>query len=482
MKRHRQYILFAVVCVILFAIADHFAPPTPFFGGDTPGYIDFISQRTAGYPILIKAITWADGGLGILPVVQLSMMCGAAALFSMGIYCLTRSIWSSILTIVLVLGNYEVVKYSYWVLSDGPFISLLLAMLGCCAFWLGTKKAAWLAGASFFLGAAVTVRPDGITLLPMLAIVYATVPREYRGGALTFVLLSAPAATAVTLSAVAYHHYHKSWNPDSVLGINLLGKAARLADGSEPSKHPEWIATIGNIASPYRRRFAVGESFIDRALLSAPVYDNIRHSLGLLPGDANLAVNREELGTGANADRALTSLAFDIIRAHKLAYLHIIAENYGGLWYIPQLLSGDDVRRLQSIIAQRAPATDYKAEVDYIPVPRPLFIVGFMHLFQIGVFLISVAFLIIPPLELIEGGQPSLIAWFGCSAAICLHVSFLVIAFINETKPRLTLDYWPLEALVVVLAFTLGAKTIVGNVWRFRTSLRSRAAPESRRS
>src|ERR1700719_4136929 len=106
----------------------------------------------------------------------------------------------------------------------------------------------------------------------------------------------------------------------------------------------KWIASVANVADNYRGRFAIGQGWMDRPLLSAPLYDLIRHELDtLFPPD--------ELGNGAAADHALTALAFDIIRAHKFAYIRDVAENYAALWYIPQLLSSDDAARLHRIIA-----------------------------------------------------------------------------------------------------------------------------------
>jgi hypothetical protein len=449
-----------VLCLAFFFIAYHHAPPEPFISGDSPGYIDFSSQRTAGYPVFLRFISWADGGLAIASPLQLAMLCAGTALFAIGLCHLLGSFWSGLLGIVLVLGNYEIVKYSFWILTDGPFISLTLAMLGSVALWLATKKGAALASASVFFAAATTVRPDGIVLLPMLVIIYVAMWPAYRQPARALALLALPAAGVFALNAIAYHSYHKSWQPNSVLGINLLGKAARLADGSEASDHKEWIANAVAIVSPLQPRFAIGETWMDRALISAPVYDGIRHALDLFPGEKQL-LSKEDLGDGAHADRAMIGLAIDIIRAHELAYLHIVAENYAATWYIPQLLSRSDAKRLRDGIDEKATPSDRAEMIESIPEPRPWPFVAVMHAFQIAVFALSIGFLIGVPLSALRGNRPDAAAWFGCSAAVSLHLGFLLVAVVNETKPRLTLDYWPLEALIVVVAAAFSARRTV---------------------
>jgi hypothetical protein len=377
----------------------------------------------------------------------------------MGVGRLIGRLWCAITVLVLMLGNYEVVKYGFWVLSDGPFISLLAAMLGCFSFWLATKRLVWIAVASTLLGAAISVRPSGSLLLLMLPILYAYAWRAFEQRAQTLALMIIPCTIVTFMSLVAYHQWHDSWKPNSVLGMNLLGRAAPLADGSEPSARPAWIAIVADVAAGYRDRFLRGDTWEDHALLSAPVYDLIRHKLGLLPDDPHSAFPADELDTGATADHALTALAFDIIRAHKADYIRDVAENYAALWYIPQLLSRDDAARLDRIIARQFSASDPPTERDFIPAPRPWLVVVSMHLFQLCIFLTSAFYLIALPAGLIRRHQPSVYVWFGFAGAAALHTSILVVAFINESKPRLSLDTWPLEVLLAVL--TLAAASNV---------------------
>src|SRR5262249_45369355 len=153
------------------------------------------------------------------------------------------------------------------------------------------------------------------------------------------------------------------------------------------------IAIAANVGAAYRVRFPTGVTWSDRALLGAPLYDYIRHSLGVL-GEPVSAFPADELGTGPAADHALTAIALDIIRARKVAFLGEVLENYAALWYIPQLLTRDDVTRLKDIIARQGLADhgDFLADRYVERLVKPSVVVICTHLFQLCIFLISIIF------------------------------------------------------------------------------------------
>jgi len=457
--QQRQYAFLVISSLIFFAFAMAFAPEKPFMSSDSLSFIEFQSERTAGYPTLLKVIGMFDDQLHTLPLIQLLIFCSATLLLSMGMGCLTGSFWCAIAVLVLMFGNYEVVKYSFWVLSDGPFISFLAASLGAFALWLATRRSIWLATACICSAVAISIRPAGGMLLLMLPIFYLYAWRILGRPGRTLAVMVVPVGFVFFLSFAAYHQWHGTWSPNSNLGKNLIGKAAPLAEGNEPSARPAWIAIAANVGAAYRVRFPTGVTWSDRALLGAPLYDYIRHSLGVL-GEPVSAFPADELGTGPAADHALTAIALDIIRARKVAFLGEVLENYAALWYIPQLLTRDDVTRLKDIIARQGLADDGYVE----RLARPSLVVICTHLFQLCVFLISIIFMIALPTGLIVRHRANVGVWFGFAGSVALHSSILVVAAINESKPRLWLDYWPLEVLLAVLALATANNIITKSI------------------
>src|SRR5262249_53052492 len=91
---------------------------------------------------------------------------------------------------------------------------------------------------------------------------------------------------------------------------------------------------------------------------------------------------------------------------------------------------------------------------------KPSVVVICTHLFQLCIFLISIIFMIALPTGLILRHRANVGVWFGFAGSVALHSSILLVAVINESKPRLSLDYWPLEVLLAVLALAAAKRVI----------------------
>lgn len=446
-----QIVALAALCSAFFLVALRFAPDHPEISPDSFLFLGFKPDKTAGYPIFLASVGWFDNQLSTLSVIQLLILCVSTLFFSLALYRMTGYFLCAIVVVALMLGNYEVVKYSFRVLTEVLFISLLALSLASVAFWFATGRLRWMVAASAFLGAAVTVRPAGYGLFLMLPILYAWAWHLHKRLILALGAMVVPATIVLLLSLAAYHHRHGTWHSSSVLGYNLLGKVSIFADGTERSSRPDLINAVKKIANRYRARLAMGDTWSDRILLGNP-YNLIRGDI-LFTDNAGLG-----LGNSADADRAMTRVALDIIAAHKAAYMWNVAENYAALWYVPELLTQDDVARIQREIAS-SPTPNM--EIGFPLVPRRWLLVESLRFFQIGVFTTSLVFLIALPVQLIIYRRGDPILWFGFAAAAALHACVIIIAAINESKPRLMLDNWPLLVLLV----TLGLAWVAANYW-----------------
>jgi hypothetical protein len=445
-----QIIALAALCAV-FLVELAFAPGQPEISPDSFLFLAFEPDKTAGYPMFLALVGWFDNQLSTLSAIQLLILCISTLFFSVALYRMTGYFFCAIVVVVLMLGNYEVVKYSFRVLSEALFISLLALVLASLAFWFATGRLRWMVAASAFLAAAVTVRPAGYGLFIMLPIIYAWAWRLRERRILAMGSMVVPATIVLLLSLAAYHHRHGTWHTSSVLGYNLLGKVSIFADGTERSSMPDLINGVKKITDRYRARLAMGDTWSDHILLANP-YNLIRRDI--------LSTDNDGLGLGNSAatDRMMIRVALDIIAAHKTAYIWNVAENYAALWYVPELLTQDDVARIQREIAS---SPTPMMSIGFPLVPRRWLLVESLRLFQIGVFTTSLVFLIALPVQLIIYRRGDPILWFGFAAAAALHACVIIIAAINESKPRLMLDNWPLLVLLV----TLGLAWVAANYW-----------------
>lgn len=441
-QQKHQTATLAAVCAVFFLAALAVLPHTPEIQPDSIGYLQFAPDRTAGYPMFLALIGLVDARLSILPLVQLSIFCASLLFFSIAVNRITHCFVCSLATIALIFGNYEVVKYCSRAMTETLFISLSMMALGCLAFWISTGRLRWMVAASALVGAAVAVRPAGYALFVMFPILYLWAWGRERRYVQVLAAMIVPAAIMLFMSLAAYHQRHQTWDPPSVLGYNLLGKAISFADGTERGTRPDLIVAAAKMAALYRQRFEVGENWSDHVFLAAGTYDDIRRNFSVAFDTG--------FGAGAAADRAVTRLALDIIDAHKIAYLRNVAENYAGLWYVPELTTANDVARLRRQIAGLA--QPMSTSIEYTLVARPWPLIMSIRLFQLLVFASSMAFLIALPVQLIRYRRADPLLWFGFAVASALHASIVIVAAINESKPRLMLDSWPLMILVIVLA------------------------------
>src|SRR5262249_19075557 len=149
------------------------APDHPEISPDSFLFLRFEPDKTAGYPMFLALVGWFDNQLSTLSAIQLLILCISTLFFSVAVHRMTGHFLCAIVVVALMLGNYEVVKYSFRVLTEVLFISLLALLLASVAFWFATGRLRWVVAASAFLGAAVAVRPAGYGLFLMLPILYA---------------------------------------------------------------------------------------------------------------------------------------------------------------------------------------------------------------------------------------------------------------------------------------------------------------------
>src|SRR5215831_19485206 len=124
-----QIVALAALCSAFFLVALRFAPDQPEISTDSFLFLGFEPDKTAGYPMLLALVGWFDNQLSTLSAIQLLILCISTLLFSLAVYRMTGYFLCAIVVVALMLGNYEVVKYSFRVLTEALFISLLAFLL-----------------------------------------------------------------------------------------------------------------------------------------------------------------------------------------------------------------------------------------------------------------------------------------------------------------------------------------------------------------
>lgn len=169
-------------------------------GGDP--YVSI--YRTAGYPFLLQAIHAVSDELTFTILVQHALGVIAAALLYAAVRGIGVGVWVALLPAAVVLFGGVQLYLEHSLLSDGPFMFVVVAGLWCATRALAASRPAsmvWLVGASALIGTASVIRPAGLLLLPLLA-VWAALALE--GRALRRVAVAAAMVVAGAVPVAAY--------------------------------------------------------------------------------------------------------------------------------------------------------------------------------------------------------------------------------------------------------------------------------------
>jgi ABC-type multidrug transport system fused ATPase/permease subunit len=141
--------------------------------GKTPSYLNWSIVRAPGYPLFLSIVRAVDPELAHLPYVQMALLIASAAFLAQAAARLGGPWWIWLLMGAGILGNPFIWRYSWEVLTESLFITLVMFFLGCIAVALRARPARlrWLFGASVALGAAILVRPVGYALVGVAPVI-----------------------------------------------------------------------------------------------------------------------------------------------------------------------------------------------------------------------------------------------------------------------------------------------------------------------
>ena len=232
--------------------------PAELMQADSRSYLSFSAVATAGYPLFLRFVEHLPGGLLGLPWLQLGFYGVTAWLLASSFRRVSDSNFGGGLLLVLLLGNGQVTRLSFMIMTESLFLSCLMLLLALFCRLVQTPRWPALALASLVAGSAVLIRPAGYALLVSLPVVSWW---SWRGALpLMQAVFAAMVPGLVVLGSgmVAYHAQHGLWRTQSFVGRNLFGKAGAVVDVTREGADPKTIRWIAATVAPDR-------AVIDRA-------------------------------------------------------------------------------------------------------------------------------------------------------------------------------------------------------------------------
>ena len=200
-----------------------------------------------------------------LTIVQTLLFAGALAVLGFETLASTRNLAVAAILMVGVAANPELNKYRSLVMTESLFISALLVFLAMLVRFVRLKDLLSLGLAAAFAGAAATIRPTGLALLPIPILMVLACRRQLKSRvlALTAVALL-PAATLVAGERALSNFIHQG-NLASLASRHIFAKAAMIdaphasANESDPLRRALLVAIEKDFA-PIRALIAQADS------------------------------------------------------------------------------------------------------------------------------------------------------------------------------------------------------------------------------
>jgi len=434
-------------------------PAGPFTTPDSIRYLEAWPMYSLGYPIFLK-IVGARGAIVAQPI----LFGAALAFLGSEIVRLTRSTWLAITVLIAAVALPQIREFHASILSESLFLSLLMTFLALAIrfSYLSTWRLMVLVGIT--AGLAGTVRRTGFALVPVMLVMVLLERRRLKGSqaVLFFVAALAPflaIAGAEQAIAPTMHHGHTS----SLMGRHMFAKAALI--DAPPAVANATAGKPAADADPIR-------AALDRHLEND--YAPIRGFLASAPRDlrAVLSLYYETCLQGGCVDRSrevmpdldeagqtktLASAANARIRRAPLAFLDLLALNYGSLWTVDRLRHPDRAERLTAFIAAHRPMPferlAFSLEPDEVlafqPSPRIRYAQWAMTALAIWTALLAVAGLI----GVVMPEKLSPLLTIAAVAALAAQACVLLTAMTAAGFARFTLGIWP----AIVTAALCGA-------------------------
>lgn len=230
---------------------------------DSPGYIRFWSERSAGYPVFLNLITIVFGSVQVAPKVQLVLLAVAVSFLGWSVYRTFSAPYFAPTMVLVLFGLSAVSKFHAYILSEALFISLLCTMMGCLIMLVAYPTVRLAAVAALTCGLAITVRPAGLSLLaiwpPLIWFIWGRCAgKRWR----LVAAVAAPLVLCYVTESAIWHRVHGGDRTDRPHRVDYHLFGAVLMMESEPSVQDD---QLGAFVAEARRAWGPGRDLVRNA-------------------------------------------------------------------------------------------------------------------------------------------------------------------------------------------------------------------------
>ena len=428
-------------------------------GSDT--YLNFDPDRTAGYPVFVDAIIAVFGTVQAVPKVQIILSAAASAFLGWCLHRVLRTPALALFPLCLPIAWSEFARYQATIRTESLFVSLLSIMLGTLVLLVTRPTWRRAAVSALACGLAVTVRPAGMSLLPIWPIALWFLGERCKGQrARMAAAVAAPIALCLLGESLIWRAEHGSGIRPNRADIGVYGKA--ILTGPEltapAAALPGFVAEDRELAAPLRDLIAAAPDFRTRVFLLVLAEYRIHETAGyriFYRGEGNL--NLEEPGRfDADAYRTARRIGWASVAAAPGAWASNGLAHYWGYWIAYTSYPPDFFHRFYAYVGPSMEHPYFNESGGLLtPTPRAEDNFRWVMACLLLASLASTGLVLWQIWRRMRRGSPPpddrLVV--ACLCGLLVHGHFLVVGLFSYNLMRYAFTMWPAVLLCCLLLF-----------------------------
>lgn len=434
------------------------------YAGDSPGYLSFAAERTATYPLFLDAVIAIFGTVDAVANIQLVLNAAALAFLGLGVRRAFDAPLAALIVVAFLGGWPHLAWWHAAVLTESLFVSCTCVLIGSLALLL--RRPAWWAAAlvSLACGLAITLRPAGVALAPLLAVALWLTWRQCAGRRWAVAAASVlPAMLCIWAESALWRAYHDEPSRPNVTNRVLFAKAVVI-----PPARTVADAELALVIAHGRELMAPGRELVESApSLQAKIYllrqlEQALHSKDSALQDAVAGVSLPVADVRGQPEfELLGEAALGVLMAQPASWLGNALLHWWGQWSSYWLFSPvaeRDVRDYADSLATHPlfaaakllPSSPSATPPSWVPVPRAIWDQAFKWL----LFAVLAASFAAVGLALWQRSRRGVADRELALAALCglaMHGYFLLCGLFSVAAARFGFSMLPMGAVCGML-------------------------------
>ena len=463
--------------LLLLAVAGSFLlwDRTTYHAGDSHSYLTFHPTSTATYPLFLDAVAAFFGTVEVVGQIQLVLAAIALVFFG---FAMRRAFNAPLMSLILVafFGNWPhlTLQHSH-VMTESLFVSCIYVLLGFLMLLLRRPSWSTAASASLACGLAITLRPAGVTLAPLLVVALWLIWHQCADNrkVIAAALILPVALCLWGESALWKAHHNQHYRPNGA-NMHLFAKALLITPAPTVAD-----AELARMIAHGREVMALGRELVESApSLQAKIYLLVKFEVtahhktywrAIAPLMQSVAATRGQTDNDLRGEAGRA-----VLMSEPASWLGNGLTHYWGMWssfwiFDPQFVASfqayvEDVKDVKDV-AEHGLVADTQAldvlspsgSVRHLRLPKVWFDEVFYWLMLVS---FAVSFLAIGPAlwqRFLRGVADRELA-LAAVCALAVHAHFLLCGFVGSAADRYAIVMLPMAAVCGTLLTSWAAR------------------------